>query len=80
MQSLMTKKMRGREKRHSSPGYALQMDVSTLGRNCYMQEDAFMRIFCLPLPERETAPAKYGDLHNFMEKNRIPWEGWWDFA
>lgn len=72
------------EKHHSSPGYGLQMGVSTLGRNCffvcYMQEDAFMRIFCLPLPEHETAQAMYGDLHNFMEKNRIPWEGWWDFA
>lgn len=62
------------EKHHSSPGYALQMDVSALGRNCffvcYMQEDAFVRIFCLPLPGRETAQAKYGDLHNFMEEKQ----------
>ena len=59
------------------------MDVSTEGKNAhaltfvrFMQENAIHEdiLYCLPLSEHETAQAMYDVLHNFMEKNVIPWE------
>lgn len=84
MQSLMTKRAR-RQKNFPgrSPAYALQMDVSTEGKNAhaltfvrYMQENAIHEriLYSLPLPEHETAQAMYNVLHDYMEKNRIPRE------
>lgn len=71
------------EKLCNSPAYALQMDVSTEGKNAhaltfvrFMQENSIHEdiLYCLPLPEHETAQAMYDVLHDYMEKNRIPWE------
>lgn len=71
------------EKLHNSPAYALQVDVSTEGKNAnaltfvrYMQENAIHKdiLYCLPISEHETAQALYDVLHDYMEKNRIPWE------
>ena len=71
------------ERLRNSPAYALQMDVSTEGKNAhaltfvrYMQENAIHEdiLYCLPLPEHETAKAMYDVLHSYMEKNNIPWE------
>ena len=59
------------------------MDVSTEGKNAhaltfvrFMQENAIHEdiLYCLPLSEYDTAQAMYDILHNFMEKNVIPWE------
>lgn len=71
------------EKLRDSPAYALQMDVSTEGKNAhaltfvrFLAENAIQEdiLYCLPLPEHETAQAMYDVLQDYMEKHRIPWE------
>lgn len=66
-----------------APAYGLQMDVSTEGINAhaltfvrFLEENAIQEdiLYCLPLPEHPTARAMYDVLHDYMEKNRIPWE------
>lgn len=71
------------EQLRNSLAYALQMDVSTEGKNAhaltfvrYMKENAINEdiLYCLPLPGHETAQAMYDVLQDYMEKHRIPWE------
>ena len=64
------------EKLRNSPACALQMDVSTEGKNAHaltfvrflaetaIQEDI---LYCLPLPEHETAQAMYNVLVEYMD-------------
>ncbi|XP_029447997.1 zinc finger BED domain-containing protein 5-like [Rhinatrema bivittatum] len=63
--------------------YALQIAVSTEGQDTYVLafvryiwEDAILEdiLYCLPLPERETAEGIFNVLQSYLVDKNIPWD------
>ncbi|MGH0127157.1 UNVERIFIED_CONTAM: hypothetical protein FKN15_055997 [Acipenser sinensis] len=71
------------ERLKNTDAYALQVDMSTEGRDAhflcfvrYIWEGAILEdiLFCLPLPGHETAQEIFNVLHGYLKDNYIPFD------